>query len=121
MKEVQGSATNSLFTPSHLYAEINAPCQRDYVNTLQQELGGTKAYELQTLAEERSVLNDHICHSATKFAVLLYVLLKAKTSFLRYICCLNFIKDRTKHGLLQIQALVPQLNFLNYKLHILQP
>ena len=40
-----------------------------YVNTLQQELGGTKAYKLQPLAEERSVVNDHICHSATKFAV----------------------------------------------------
>ena len=40
-----------------------------YVNTLQQELSGTKAYELQPLAEERSVVNDHICHSAIKFAV----------------------------------------------------
>ena len=38
----------------------------------------------------------------------------AKTSFLRYIGYLNFIKDLTKHGLLQIQALVPPLNFLNY-------
>ena len=45
---------------------------------------------------------------------LLYVLLKAKTGFLRYIGYLNFIKDLTKHGLLQIQALVPSLNFLNY-------
>ena len=45
---------------------------------------------------------------------LLYVLLKAKTSFLRYIGYLNFIKDLTKHGLLQIQALAPLLNFLNY-------
>ena len=41
----------------------------DYVNTIQQELGSTKAYELQPLAEERSVVNDHICFSATKFAV----------------------------------------------------
>ena len=41
----------------------------DYVNTIQQELGSTKAYELQPLAEERSVVNDHICYSATKFAV----------------------------------------------------
>ena len=44
---------------------------------------------------------------------LLYVLLKAKTSFLRYTGYLN-IKDLTKHGLLQIQTLVPPLNFLNY-------
>ena len=40
-----------------------------YVNTLQQEPGGTKAYELQPLAEERSAVNDHICYSAIKFAV----------------------------------------------------
>ena len=40
-----------------------------YVNTLQQELSCTKVYELQPLAEERFVDNDHICHSATKFAV----------------------------------------------------
>ena len=45
---------------------------------------------------------------------LLYVLLKAKTTCLRYIGYLNFKKDLTKHGLLQIQALVPPLNFLNY-------
>ena len=45
---------------------------------------------------------------------LLYVLLKAKTSLLRYIGYLKFIKELTKHGLLQIQALVPPLNFLNY-------
>ena len=44
---------------------------------------------------------------------LLYVLLKAKSSFLRYIGYLNFIKDLTNYGLLQIQALVPPLNFLN--------
>ena len=30
------------------------------------------------------------------------VLLNAKTSFLRYIVYLNFIKDLTKHGLLQV-------------------
>ena len=40
-----------------------------YVNTLQQELGGTKVYELQPLVEGGSVVNDHICYSATKFAV----------------------------------------------------
>ena len=45
---------------------------------------------------------------------LVYVLLKAKASFLRYIGYLNFIKDLTKHGLLQIQAVVPPLNFLYY-------
>ena len=44
---------------------------------------------------------------------------EAKISFLRYIGCLNFIKDHTKHGLLQIQALVPLLNFLNCRLLVL--
>ena len=38
---------------------------------------------------------------------------KAKISFLRYIGCINFTNDHTKHGLLQIQALVPLLNFRN--------
>ena len=33
---------------------------------------------------------------------LLYVLKTANTSFLRFIGCLNFTKDHTKHGLLQI-------------------
>ena len=32
------------------------------------------------------------------------MLKKATISFLRYIGCLNFTKDHTKHGLLQIQA-----------------
>ena len=31
--------------------------------------GPKKAYELQPLAEQRSVVNDHVCYSATKFAV----------------------------------------------------
>ena len=34
-----------------------------------QELGGTKANELQPLIEERSVVNDHTYHSTTEFAV----------------------------------------------------
>ena len=40
-----------------------------YVNTLKPGLGGTKAYEQQLLAEEMSVVNDHISHSASKFAI----------------------------------------------------
>ena len=39
-----------------------------YINTLQQELGGTKAYE-QTSEKEKSVINNHIFHNATRFAV----------------------------------------------------
>ena len=77
-----------------------------YITILKQELGGTKAVDLQPLFEERSVVNNHTYHSATVFD-------EAKISFLCYIGCLNFTKDHTKHGLLQIQALVPLLNFLN--------
>ena len=44
------------------------------------------------------------------------MLRNAKTDFLRCIGYLSFIKDRIKHGLLQTQVLVLQLNFLNYLL-----
>ena len=36
-----------------------------YINTFKQELGGTKAYELQISADEKAVVNDHCCHTAT--------------------------------------------------------
>ena len=35
---------------------------------MKQELGGTKAYE-QTSEKEKSVINNHIIHNATRFAV----------------------------------------------------
>ena len=44
---------------------------------------------------------------------------KAKIGFLRYTGCLNVTKGHTKHGLLQIQALIPLLNFLNCWLLVL--
>ena len=34
------------------------------INTLMQELSGTKAYK-QTFAKEKSVINNHIFHNAT--------------------------------------------------------
>ena len=40
----------------------------DYIDTLKQELSGTKAYE-QTSEKEKSVINNHIFHNATRFAV----------------------------------------------------
>ena len=40
----------------------------NYINTLKQELGGTKAYE-QTSEKEKSVIDNHIFHNATRFAV----------------------------------------------------
>ena len=39
-----------------------------YINTLKQELSGTMAYE-QTSKQEKSVINSHIFHYATRFAV----------------------------------------------------
>ena len=39
-----------------------------YINTLKQELSGTKAYE-QTSEKEKSVINNRIFHNDTKFAV----------------------------------------------------
>ena len=61
---------NYVWTPADKAANnVVVVWRLHYVNTLQQELSGTKAYELQILAEERSVVNDHICYSATKFAV----------------------------------------------------
>ena len=39
-----------------------------YTDTLKQELSGTKAYE-KTLEKEKSVINNHIFHNATRFAV----------------------------------------------------
>ena len=39
-----------------------------YIDTLKQELSGTKAYE-QTSEKEKSVINNNIFHNATRFAV----------------------------------------------------
>ena len=39
-----------------------------YIDTLKQELSGTNAYE-QTSEKEKSVINNHIFHNATRFAV----------------------------------------------------
>ena len=39
-----------------------------YIDTLKQELSGTKAYE-QTSEKEKTVINNHIFHNATRFAV----------------------------------------------------
>ena len=39
-----------------------------YIDTLKQELSGTKAYE-QTSEKEKYVISNHIFHNATRFAV----------------------------------------------------
>ena len=40
-------------------------CWLHYIDTLKQELSGTKAYE-QTSEKEKSVINNHIFHNATR-------------------------------------------------------
>ena len=40
-----------------------------YINTLKQELGGTKAYEQTSEKKKKSVIDNHIFHNATRFAV----------------------------------------------------
>ena len=85
-------------------------CRLHYVNTLKQELDGTRAY-LETDTDEVSVVNAHLNDLPVKFSV---VSMKAKTNFLRCIGYLSFTKDHTKLDLLQILALVLPLNFLNF-------
>ena len=65
-----------------------------------------------TSEEEKSVVNGHCNHLALKFSVRV----KERQDRLptMYIGYLSFTKDRIKHGLLQTQVLVLQLNFLNY-------
>ena len=76
-----------------------------YVNTLKQELDGTRAY-LETNTDEMSVVNAHLNDLPVKFSVCV--------NFLRCIGYLSFTKDHTTLDLLQIPALVLLLNFLNY-------
>ena len=85
-------------------------CRLHYVNTLKQELDGTRAY-LETDTDEVSVVNAHLNDFWLSF---LFVSMKAKTNFLRCIGYLSFTKDHTKQDLLQILALVLLLNFLHY-------
>ena len=81
-----------------------------YINTLKQELRGTKAYK--ETSEEKSVVNGHCNHLALKFSVCVKER-QDKTSC-DIIGYLSFTKHRIKHDLLQTQVLVLQLNFLNY-------
>ena len=82
-------------------------CRLHYINTLKQELNGTKAYE-ETSIDEKSVVYSHSNEIPKKFAV------NVKTRFLRCISYASFIKDRIKLGSLQILALVQLHNFQNY-------
>ena len=85
-------------------------CRLHYINTLKQELDGTRAY-LETDTDEVSVINAHLNDLPVKFSVCVN---EDQDKFLRCIGYLSFTKDRTKLDLLQILALVLPLNFLNY-------
>ena len=85
-------------------------CRLHYINTLKQELNGTKAYE-ETSKDEKSVVYSHSNEIPKK---LLYMLRNAKPGFLRCIGYPSFIKDRIKLDSLQILALVQLQNFQNY-------
>ena len=85
-------------------------CRLYYVNTLKQELDGTRAY-LETDTDEMSVVNAHLNDLPVKFSVCVN---EGQATFLRCIGYLSFTKDHTKLDLLQIRALVLLLNFLNY-------
>ena len=81
-----------------------------YINTLKQELRGTKAYK-ETSEKEKSVVNGHCSHLALKFSVCV----KEQQDRLPTMYWLPTLhKKRIKHDLLQTQVLVLQLNFLNY-------
>ena len=79
-------------------------CRLHYINTLKQELNGTKAYE-ETSIDEKSVVYSHSNEIPNKFAVDVTE---------RQDRLPSFIKDRIKLGLLQILALVQLQNFQNY-------
>ena len=82
-------------------------CRLHYINTLKQELNGTKAYE-ETSIDEKSVVYSHSNENPIS---LLYMLRNAKTGFLRCIGYPSFIKYHIKLGSLQILALVQLQNF----------
>ena len=81
-----------------------------YINTLKQELSGTKACK-ETSEEEKSVVNGHCNHLALRISV--YVKERQDRLSTRY-WLPNLHKRPYKAHLLQTQVLVLQLNFLNY-------
>ena len=87
-------------------------CRLHYVNTLKQELDGTRAY-LETDTDEVSVVNAHLNDLPVKFSVCVNEG-QDKLPTMYWLRCLSFTKDHTKLDLLQILALVLPLNFLNY-------
>ena len=85
-------------------------CRLHYINTLKQELNGTKAYE-ETSKDEKSVVYSHPNEIPNKFAVDV----KERKDRLPTMYWLpKLIKDRIKLGSLQFLVLVQLQNFQNY-------
>ena len=85
-------------------------CCLHYINTLKQELNGTKAYE-ETSKDEKSVVYSHL----NEIPNMLVVDVKERQDRLPAMFGYpSFIKDHIKLGSLQILALVQLQNFQNY-------
>ena len=85
-------------------------CRLHYVNTLKQELDGTRTY-LETDTDEMSVVNAYLNDFLAKFFVCVN---EGQDKLPTMYWYLSFTKDHAKLNLLQIRALVLLLNFLNY-------
>ena len=85
-------------------------CRLHYINTLKQELNGTKAYE-ETSTGEKSVVNSHSDELPHKFAVNVKER-KDKLSTMYWLPKLH--KRPYKARFIQTLALVLLQNFLNY-------
>ena len=90
-------------------------CRLHYVNTLKQELDGTRIY-LETDTDEVSVVNAHLNDLPVKFSVCVN---EGQDKLPTMYWLPKLHKDHTKLDLLQILALELPLNFLNYQLPVL--
>ena len=85
-------------------------CQLYYINTLKQELNGTKAYE-ETSINEKSVVYSHSNEIPKKFAVDV----EERQDRLPTMYWLPKLHKRPNKASLQILALVQLQNFQNYE------
>ena len=82
-----------------------------YIDALKQELSGIKAYE-QTSEKEKSVINNHILHNATRFAVSVNEDQERLSTF--YWLPKLHKKKHIRLDLLLMQAHARLLNYQNY-------
>ena len=99
-----------LFPADKAANNVVVVCRLHYINTLKQELNGTKAYE-ETSINEKSVVYSYSNEIPNKFAVDV----KERQDRLPTMYWLPKLqKDRIKLGSLQILALVQLQSFQNY-------